>query len=86
MMGETLIQQHPPTPPNTSTDYHSGLHQVVQYNTDRNHPFSEANYGSPGSVVHEGIHSHASHVDNHDLSSRIRYVCSTAVLRASGTN
>ncbi|KAH7343134.1 hypothetical protein BKA66DRAFT_434507 [Pyrenochaeta sp. MPI-SDFR-AT-0127] len=76
MMGETLVQQHPPTPPNTGTDYHSGLHQVVQYNTDRNYPFSEANYHSPGSVAHEGIPSHATHVDGQSgsgLSSRIEY-------------
>jgi hypothetical protein len=86
MRGDTLIQQHPPTPPNARAEYQAGLHQVAQYNADRGYSFGEAGYGSPGSVAHEGIPSHASHVDSHPrgLGLGIQYVrvpTSSCVLR-----
>ena len=77
MRGDTLIQQqHPPTPPNAGAEYQAGLHQAAQYNADRGYSFGEAGYGSPGSVAHEGIPSHASHVDSHPrgLGLGIQYV------------
>jgi hypothetical protein len=76
MRGDTLIQQHPPTPPNAGAEYQAGLHQVAQYNADRGYSFGDAWYGSPGSVVHERIPSHASHVDSHPrgLGLGIQYV------------
>ena len=60
MRGDTLIQQHPPTPPNTGAEYQASLQQIAQYNAGRG--FS---YGSPRSIAHEGIPSHGSHVDSH---------------------
>lgn len=76
MRGDTLVQQHPPTPPNAGSEYQSGLHPVAQYGVDRGYSFSETGYGSPGSVAHEGIPSHASHADNHPrgLGLGIQYV------------
>ncbi|EFQ87365.1 hypothetical protein PTT_17171 [Pyrenophora teres f. teres 0-1] len=66
MRGDTLVQQqHPPTPPNAGSDYHAGLQQVAQYNTNRGYSSGEPGYGSPSSVAHEGIPSHASHGDSH---------------------
>jgi hypothetical protein len=76
MRGDTLIQQHPPTPPNAGSEYQTGLHQVAQYNVDRGYPFGEAGYGSPSSVAREEIPSHVSHADNHSrgLGLSIQYV------------
>jgi hypothetical protein len=86
MRGDTLIQQHPPTPPNAGADYQTGLHQVAQYNADRGYLFGEAGYGSSGLVAHEGIPSYASHVDSRPrgLGLGIQYVrvpASSCVLR-----
>ena len=80
MRGDTLIQQHPPTPPNAGLEYQIRLHQVAQYNVDRGYSFGEAGYGSPGSVAHEGIPSHASHAGNHPrgLGLGIQYVKASA--------
>jgi hypothetical protein len=76
MRGDTLIQQHPPTPPNAGAEYQAGLHQFAQYDANRGYSFGEAGYGSPGSVAHEGIPSRASHVDSHPhgLGLGIQYV------------
>ncbi|KAJ5058843.1 hypothetical protein J3E74DRAFT_247337 [Bipolaris maydis] len=65
MRGDSLIQQHPPTPPNAGAEYQVALHQVAEYNADRGCSFGEAGYGSPSSVAHQGIPSHASHGDDH---------------------
>lgn len=59
MRGETLIQQHPPTPPNTSAEYQASLHQIAQYNTGRG--FS---YGSPRLMARETIPSNG-HIESH---------------------
>jgi hypothetical protein len=80
MRSDTLIQQHPPTPPNAGAEYQAGLHQVAQYNAERGYSFGEAGYGSPSSVAHQGIPSHASHADNHirGLGLGIEYVSNPA--------
>ena len=77
MRGDTLVQQqHPPTPPNAGLEYHAGLQQVAQYNTNRGYSSGEPGYGSPSSVAHEGIPLHASHADGHPrgLGLGIQYV------------
>lgn len=60
MRGETLIQQHPPTPPSTGAEYQVGLQHIAHYNTARGFA-----YASPASIAHEGIPSHGSHVVSH---------------------
>ncbi|KAF1996831.1 hypothetical protein P154DRAFT_471929 [Amniculicola lignicola CBS 123094] len=60
MKAETLVQHHPPTPPSVGTELQSGLHQIAQYNAERNYSYDGAQrhgsaYGSPGPVVHEGV-------------------------------
>ncbi|USP74454.1 uncharacterized protein yc1106_01728 [Curvularia clavata] len=64
MRDGTLIQQHPPTPPNAGAEYQAGLQQVAQYNADRSYSF-ETEYGSPGSVAYQGNPSRPSHADEY---------------------
>ena len=80
MRSDTLTQQHPPTPPNAGVEYQAGLQQVAQYNADRGYSFSEAGYGSPSSVAHQGIPSHESHAGNYarGLGLGIQYVSAPA--------
>ncbi|KAL5118256.1 hypothetical protein ACEQ8H_003766 [Pleosporales sp. CAS-2024a] len=58
MRGETLIQQHPPTPPSTGGEYRTGLQHIAHYNTAPGFA-----YASPRTIAHEAIPSHGSHVD-----------------------
>jgi hypothetical protein len=83
MRRDTLVEPHLPTPPNARAEYQAGLNQVAQYNADRSYSFGEAGYGSPRSVAHEGIPSHASHVDSHPcvVGLGIQYVRVPASLR-----
>lgn len=69
MRSETLIHQHPPTPPITGTEYQSGLSHIARYNADGSYSFGEVGYGSPGSPIHEGIPSRVSRVDSHSGNS-----------------
>jgi hypothetical protein len=66
MRGETLIQQHPPTPPSTGGEYQAGLQHIAHYNTGRGYA-----YASPRSIGHEGIPSHGSHVVSHPGEERL---------------
>jgi hypothetical protein len=77
MRGGTLIQQHPPTPPSTGAEYQTGLQHIAQYNTGRGFA-----YGSPRSMVHEGIPSRGSHMVSHPserLGLGIQYVRTSAI-------
>ena len=61
MKSETLLHQHPPTPPNIGHDLHAGLHQIAQYNVSRNYSFDGSlphgsAYGSPEPGVHDVVH------------------------------
>lgn len=65
MKSETLVQQHPPTPPVASTDMQIGLHQIAQYNTDGHYSYDDpqsygAIYGSLGRG-HDALPRHPSH-------------------------
>ncbi|KAF2648361.1 hypothetical protein K491DRAFT_684743 [Lophiostoma macrostomum CBS 122681] len=89
MKSETLVQRHPPTPPNVGNDLHAGLHHIAQYNVGRSYSFDESlphssGYGSPEPVVHDAIQQHhhqahafhATHNDSHsgsDLGLGIQY-------------
>jgi hypothetical protein len=64
MRSETLLYQHPPTPPSNGTEYQAGLHQIAQYNADRGFSFDDSAYGSPRTVAHEGIPSQGSRIDS----------------------
>ncbi|KAF9740503.1 HMG box protein [Paraphaeosphaeria minitans] len=62
MKAETLVHQHPPTPPedHVHPDLHSSLHQVAQYNADRgchydDSPSQVAVYSSPDPAMHHGL-------------------------------
>ncbi|KAF2189624.1 hypothetical protein K469DRAFT_683039 [Zopfia rhizophila CBS 207.26] len=60
MKSETVVQQHPPTPPNVTVELQYGLHHIAQHNAERNYLYDESQlhgsaYVSPGHVVHEGI-------------------------------
>ncbi|CAI6254798.1 unnamed protein product [Periconia digitata] len=60
MKSETLIHQHPPTPPNLNVDLQSGFHHLAQYNAGRRFSYEETNgygagYASPGSITHDGL-------------------------------
>jgi len=77
MRSETLLYQHPPTPPSNGTEYQTGLHQIAQYNVDRGFSFEDSVYGSPRTVAHEGIPSQVSRVDSgsgEGLGLGIQYV------------
>ena len=83
MRGETLVQQHPPTPPSTGGEYQAGLQHIAHYNTSRGFA-----YASPRSIAHEGIPSHASHAVSHPeerLGLGIQYVRLT-MLHSSNSN
>ncbi|KAF2639757.1 HMG box protein-like protein [Massarina eburnea CBS 473.64] len=67
MKSETLLHQHPPTPPNVHADLQNSLDQLVQYNAERSFPYDEshaygAGYGSPGPTLHDGFSQHSAHV------------------------
>jgi uncharacterized iron-regulated membrane protein len=56
MKSQTLVQQHPPTPPSVGADQ-TGLHQVAQYNADRDYSYNDlhsAAYSSSGAILHDG--------------------------------
>ncbi|KAF2856049.1 HMG box protein-like protein [Plenodomus tracheiphilus IPT5] len=65
MRAETLIHQHPPTPPINGTEYQTGLSHIAQYNADGSYSFGEVGYGSPGSMGHEGLTSQMPRADGH---------------------
>ena len=70
MKSETLVQQHPPTPPIASADLQSSLHQVAQYNADGQYPYNDAQsygvaYGSQERVMQDGIPRHPSQIGGH---------------------
>jgi hypothetical protein len=92
MKAETLIQRHPPTPPNIGSDLQSGLHHIAQYNAERHYSFEDAHvhglaYGSPGLMIHDVLPRHqsvqsfhSSHGDGQqdaDFGLGIQYVRST---------
>ncbi|ORY15597.1 hypothetical protein BCR34DRAFT_584996 [Clohesyomyces aquaticus] len=65
MMGETVIQQHPPTPPRAGTEHlQSELCQIAQYNAEQDHPYDGTHrhgsaYGSPVPVVQQVTPEHS---------------------------
>jgi len=82
MKAETLVQHHPPTPPNITDELQYGLHHVAQHNAERNYQLDDSQlgnrhgsaYGSPAPVMQEGITPHSSqhfqqqHVENGQFS------------------
>ncbi|CBX92651.1 similar to HMG box protein [Plenodomus lingam JN3] len=57
MQAETLIHQHPPTPPINGIEYQAGLSHIVEYNADGSYSFSEVSHGSPRPMAHETLPS-----------------------------
>ena len=82
MKTETLVHQHPPTPPNLSIDLNSGFHHLAQYNADHVYSYDESgNYGvgyaPPASIAHDQLLQHPTHARNQvgdDFGHNIQYV------------
>lgn len=73
MKQETLVQHHPPTPPDAS-ELQSGLQQVAQYNADGSYSYNDPQayggaYTSAVQTVPNGFPHHMSHTGAHPSES-----------------